>query len=468
MNTTANHIIQHAHLHFHFNGNSDAFELQQEAGNWFTELLRKMEPELNSHSNSGQYFILQQLELEVDVLQKNWQELATGKLLLQLKQKIQLSKQQSNDAIQQSMSPRQHAEDIFVYFLQHGSLPWNADATILWNQQFSEVISNPTIQLVKQLLPLLMQHPEARHRVMDYVSFEQFVRMLLGHKSLLSAIQVQVLQDALLFQQTFEQQLSNKAIKQLHFHYLLESLAQKEGPTHVVNTAWPTMYRMLQQLPDYPAQVANISFNTASYQRLQHITAKENAEEAEHSIKLLQQRLNETSYSLEEATATTYYVANAGLVIVAAFLPAFFEKINCWKDGRWVHRAHAVCSLQYIATGNAYIQEFDLILPKIFCGLPVNQPISTDEYHLQPTEQKEVEEMLLSVIEHWSILQNTSVQGLRESFLKRKGKLILKNNEWHLLVEQQSYDMLLQHLPWNMQMIKLPWMQQMLVTEWIY
>jgi hypothetical protein len=79
----------------------------------------------------------------------------------------------------------------------------------------------------------------------------------------------------------------------------------------------------------------------------------------------------------------------------------------------------------------------------------------------------EADVMLLSVIEHWSVLKNTSVQGLRESFLQRNGKLTLVNNEWLLQVEQKSYDMLLQHLPWSISMIKLPWMKNLLKTEWV-
>ena len=75
--------------------------------------------------------------------------------------------------------------------------------------------------------------------------------------------------------------------------------------------------------------------------------------------------------------------------------------------------------------------------------------------------------MLGSVIEHWVILKNTSIEGLRESFLQRNGKLTFANNEWLLQVEQKPYDMLLQSLPWNIGIIKLAWMRNILKTEWI-
>ena len=86
---------------------------------------------------------------------------------------------------------------------------------------------------------------------------------------------------------------------------------------------------------------------------------------------------------------------------------------------------------------------------------------------LPETFIKEANELLLSIIEHWSILKNTSVEGLRQSFLQRDGKLTFFNNEWRLQVEQKSYDMLLQHLPWNRGLIRLPWMKHLLRTECI-
>jgi hypothetical protein len=80
---------------------------------------------------------------------------------------------------------------------------------------------------------------------------------------------------------------------------------------------------------------------------------------------------------------------------------------------------------------------------------------------------KEVDEMLLSLIEYWAVLKNTSIDGLRESFLKRNGKLSRLNDEWLLQVEQKPFDMLVQQLPWSISMIKLPWMTHLLKTEWV-
>jgi hypothetical protein len=82
--------------------------------------------------------------------------------------------------------------------------------------------------------------------------------------------------------------------------------------------------------------------------------------------------------------------------------------------------------------------------------------------------KEEANNLLQSVVEHWSILKNTSVAGLQESFLQRNGKLLFKEHEWNLQVEQRPYDMLLQNLPWNISMIKLSWMPHLLRTEWVF
>ena len=87
---------------------------------------------------------------------------------------------------------------------------------------------------------------------------------------------------------------------------------------------------------------------------------------------------------------------------------------------------------------------------------------------LEKYQLDEANDLLLSVIEYWSILKDTTPDGLRESFLKRDGKLVFKNKEWLLQVEQKGYDMLLQHLPWNINMILLPWMKHLLKCEWAF
>ncbi len=70
------------------------------------------------------------------------------------------------------------------------------------------------------------------------------------------------------------------------------------------------------------------------------------------------------------------------------------------------------------------------------------------------------------MIAHWGILGNTSVRGLRESFLQREGRLRRKDGGWQLLVQSRAFDMLLDKLPWGFSVIRHPWMESTVHVEW--
>jgi hypothetical protein len=89
------------------------------------------------------------------------------------------------------------------------------------------------------------------------------------------------------------------------------------------------------------------------------------------------------------------------------------------------------------------------------------------QYEFTDTDRTQIEILLNAVIMNWSILKNTSIDGLRTTFLQREGKLVIDGDRYKLVVQRESYDVLLQHLPWNISMVKLPWMQQLLTVEWL-
>jgi hypothetical protein len=170
---------------------------------------------------------------------------------------------------------------------------------------------------------------------------------------------------------------------------------------------------------------------------------------------------------LSEEEGEGIYIDNAGLIIVAGFLPAIFKKLELVSDDKITDINKAVCLVHYLAAAKENVAEFELGLAKILCGLEMETPVDTD-IGFSDSEKNEANELLLSVIEYWSILKTTSVEGLRQSFLLRSGKLSFTNDEWLLQVEQKPYDMLLKSLSWNITMIRLPWMKKILKIEWIF
>ena len=164
---------------------------------------------------------------------------------------------------------------------------------------------------------------------------------------------------------------------------------------------------------------------------------------------------------------TGIYILLAGLVLIHPFLPQLFRGLAVADDEKLLQPTRALHLLYFLVTGESISPEYELVLPKILCNISLDATVEL-EIALTAGEQEEAEALLSAVIRHWNVLKNTSIDGLRETFLKRSGKLSKRSDgEWLLQVESKSYDLLLEQLPWGISMIKLPWMSQMLRVEWI-
>jgi len=162
------------------------------------------------------------------------------------------------------------------------------------------------------------------------------------------------------------------------------------------------------------------------------------------------------------------FVTNSGTVILHPFLKPYFESLELLAEKKFVSdeaRQRAVLLLHYLATGETKVAEFNLTLQKVMCGHPLDDTLP-DELLLTEKEITESENLLNSVTNYWVPLNNTSIQGLRNSFLQREGKLELKENGWLLTIEQKTLDILLGKLPWGISTIRLPWMEQLLNVDW--
>lgn len=163
------------------------------------------------------------------------------------------------------------------------------------------------------------------------------------------------------------------------------------------------------------------------------------------------------------------YIGNAGLVLLHPFLAPFFGELELVDAaGRWrdpISQERACWLTQYLVNGQTELEEPDIVLNKLLCGYPMEQPV---ERYWEPSvaEEAEARRLLGQVIEYWTALKNTSVEGLRANFLQRAGKLQRRGDVWLLQVEQKTWDVLLGMLPWGIGQIKNQWMEERLVVEW--
>ena len=164
----------------------------------------------------------------------------------------------------------------------------------------------------------------------------------------------------------------------------------------------------------------------------------------------------------------SFEIYNAGLVVLAQFLPLFFDALGLLEDKSFSTEQSAVRGaqiLQFICTCSTEMPEQDMILNKILCGLPIDTPLP-GTLHISNYEKEEVDNLLASVIEHWKALKGTSAKGLRQTFLNRTGMIKIENNGWSIFIERTTVDVLLDHLPWSISIIKLPWNDKFIHVEW--
>jgi hypothetical protein len=167
-------------------------------------------------------------------------------------------------------------------------------------------------------------------------------------------------------------------------------------------------------------------------------------------------------------TTEGIFATHAGLIVLHPFLSQLFLRTGLVTNGNFMGRQEqekAIWLLHFVVTGNESGEEHQLVVPKILCGYPLEWS-PADSAGLDETSKTEAIDMIKAAIEQWTKLGNTSVEGLRETFLSRNGKMYKKNDDTCLAIEPGSYDMLLDSLPWNLSMIRLPWIKGLIRVEW--
>ena len=134
-----------------------------------------------------------------------------------------------------------------------------------------------------------------------------------------------------------------------------------------------------------------------------------------------------------------------------------------FKDHQAAERG--VHLLQFMTDESVDTPEYQLVLNKILCGVKLSEPI-TNRIDITAKERGAIEGLIRGMIKNWKGIGNTSVAGFRESFIQRRGRLTLKDDAWHLKVEQRAFDMLLDSIPWGFSTIKHPWMERVVYVKW--
>ena len=434
-------IILKTVLDVHYNGSRDSIALQHEVGEWCrNDLAKALGEQFDRLETPGIVVKIDSLDIDVNINdQQNWLHAVLPEITRQLVEK-------SSDAVQKQVGVQQNLLRAFFHFLEHGTLPW-------WS----------SVQVQRELLEGLAQTN------FDANEKNEFSK-LLGQAQVRERV-------ALLPDRSFLKLLGSTVPNvETIWRELEGNILANESGTAVARLRKVLKASILDHFDDVDPERQAQNIVSTFTNRAENL-GRRGANAAHNQQTNLQSlskpnvpspsRIDPINAGTDAVDTDGLYIGDAGLIIVAPFLTTLFVKLDLINNNTITDIDKAVSLVHYLATGSEVFGEFEVGLAKILCGVEMKTVIDTGVV-LDDFCKEEANNLLQSVVEHWSILKNTSVAGLQESFLQRNGKLLFKEHEWNLQVEQRPYDMLLQNLPWNISMIKLSWMPHLLRTEWVF
>lgn len=451
-------MIRKQVLYFQYNGKTDGLALQKEVSDWCNAILiPEMEQVFDTVSDDDMYITIDSLKIDAVVNKEDWQDKLRNKLLIDLKEKINnYRKSNDEDGNNEEISFRKQDALVLFYF-ENGILPW-------WSEMLIEVdFKSLLLNWVKEDKNDLRKKALAAN-LKKILSRNVIVRIV---NILPAPYSFALLKD--LYKQ------NEKFIDFIGEFFKSEKGISIENSQKILNLTFQFVVAndqniiikneaMVQSFYSHIKNETGVDIKIFNESDLVKKISVKNKTEFEKLLKTVKSDNNKDS--MQKRAANGIYIDNAGAVIIAAFLPGLFNKLKLVNQREELNAQLASLIIQYAVSGNLKMEEYELVLPKILCGLDIEDVVApTIQISLE--QAAEVNEMLSSLIEHWSVLKNTTVAGLQETFLKRPGKLTENENGWLLEVEQKSYDMLLNQLPWNISMIKLPWMKGIVKTEWV-
>ena len=434
------HIIKKQVIDLSLDKKLDTFIIQQKVSDeYYSKILPMLLQAFDAVSNDADVIEIDSLSVDIgtidskDLDKGEWTDIVVKKITEQL---IDVNLGLSSNIKTLKRSSPLNSADQWIFYMRHGYLPWNVlSLREDWYSNVLDAFASDS-NAISKLHDLIKNDPASVARIVSQNS-ESFLSSLI--ETLTAENQDELIR--LINEIAIEVYLQSEK-KKLFNSYPRNEVKQKLWEQALLLVASEKAKLNPEKIVDF----------------LERNFSSEGIPEKKENTVIYKNEVNEEGI----------YVANAGVVLLHPFLNQFFKNLLLIKEDGFVDSLSlqkALFLLHYLATGNANPNEHELVMAKILCGYPLEEPIN-NLIELIPQELDESESLLLSAIGQWSILKGTSADGLREGFLQRNGKLYSKNETLILQVEQGAIDMLLDNLPWNLSIIKLPWMKEILKVEW--
>ena len=370
-------------------------------------------------------------------------------------------------------------EEAFIYFLKKGVLPWFTLAISydkMHESAFQLIKSKSTFK--RRILTLISNNSLAHERLI--FQFRADLLFELFSNEQVNAEKIKQWKRS--FDKLFSFTEANKKLLDKAFHRAVEqAIPLVSAKTKQEAILERILKEVLHQLDVVHIDLISKHVDTLTGSPFQEIKVKRlkgilsHYKEQNSSVSTVKStkkgKQSEKSMDrkiMDQIDDGPVFIENSGLVLLHPFLANLCENIGYTKEQKWesaqLHE-RGVLLTHYLITGQNEFPEYEMFLNKLMMGYPLDNPLSL-EAKLSDFEMNETNDLFVSVIKHWVALKNTSVEGLRNTFLQRAGKLTKKESGWLLQVEQKAFDILLDKIPWGFSTIKTPWMDEILSVEW--
>lgn len=382
----------------------------------------------------------------------------------------------------------------FLFMLENGFLPWwsSLDSGVQWHAFFKEEVFNTETSEVAKKRPVyrelvkqtLIERKKARKRFVARFDLDTLAQVIESWFETESKVfkQIQVWVRQLVKLMNWPLSLAQEKRMVLAF---LDAMAESRAKIAALSVDLPTinwewlagnkeveLAKKLVDLKNDPIRLEKLKKTEKNTEKWLESLSNlfPNQEKTKKQTPLKRKQIQPEK---EESRANTKIVDTistdfAGIVILWPMLSTLFLNRELTVKGEFKSMEAQMKALQllnFLAVGHEEMEEFQMPLNKLLCGIELDEvPEFTES--LSKDDKEELENLLQHVIQNWSAVKSTSPKGLRTSFIARKGELTELDSVWQLKVEESGVDILLSKLPWGYHNIKLPWMSKLIQVEW--
>lgn len=385
--------------------------------------------------------------------------------------------------------------NLLLHYLSTGSLLWNKRGRPRMEEILLELLSSHPLQLKHALLPMLANEIVINRIITNFSknAIDTLTKALSSEDDNNVATTIKTV----VKKQQYEASLTNiiGQMEAIHLRSIYESFARDERfheifITYMIallkNASPEFVTRMTSEVAVLTAKTVGVESRfysaferelLAIFRQREEVKNKKNhtaivksddATTAEATIKKESSIAKKDDIKPSEETGIDF-IDNAGLVLLnAALLQRAFEQQGWVKDKKVSGSdslSKMILWMDYLVWGNQEVHEYGLTLNKVLSGIAPPE-VADIRLSLDSAEKEAADELLRTVIYHWSILKNTGIDSFRKSFLQRNGRLSCDDGGWQLHAESKGYDILIDSLPWSYSIIKFPWMDKPLFTQW--